>query len=93
MFAGHHVNSLLVLFDSTQMRNVLTHLSKSHHFTNGEPQEHQKIVSLLIKEQGTLGHECHTWHVESSVKISSAWSTGVLRNVWKQYGSLSQQSL
>jgi len=89
MFAGYHVNSLLVLFDSTQMRKLLTHLSKSHHFTNGEPQELQKIVSLLIKEQGRLGHECHTWHVESSVKISSAWSTGVLRNVWKQYGSLS----
>jgi hypothetical protein len=54
---------------------------------NGQPQEHQKIVPLLIKEQGRLGHECHTWHVESPVEISLAWGIGVLRNVWKWYSS------
>jgi hypothetical protein len=59
----------------------------------GELQEHQKSVSLLIKEQGGLGHERHTWRVESSVEISLAGSTGVLRNVWMRYGILSQQSL
>lgn len=44
----------------------------------GELQEHQKSVSLLIKEQGGLGHERHTWRVESSVEMSLAGSTGVL---------------
>ena len=51
----------------------------------GEPQEHQKFVTLLVKEQGRLGHECHTWRVELSVEMSLAGSTGVLRNMWKRY--------
>jgi len=36
MFAGHHVTSLLVLFDSMQMRNLLTHFSKSHQYKTSQ---------------------------------------------------------